>query len=382
MKNALLLSAVTALVACATPIKQNPPHPIGVEATFIESPDVGQVVYKVTGIGADASNAKKDAMRVAINAAIEKSIANGKEERRTWNGFRNGWFAAIDAHSFAREHKFLGSRRLDEERVSYSSLVVVFLNRLQSELASKGIAASADEVADAIGNPSIVALPTKRFKKHAMADSAAARINEYLQEHDFDLKHAQGVADLNDIVGQLGEVAGHEEDEAAQIALALGAEVYVTYQATVQPGRGTVKVQASVRVYETTTGNALADATGWSHDRPEGHAQVAFDEAFSDAIKKAEDLMLRKWKGQMRKGKPFFIVWRGEFDGSAKKQIHRFMKAMGKAKRTLATGNTLHYTVRVKGDSDDTIVNLEAESEGLGCSVATQRGAMAILSCE
>jgi hypothetical protein len=382
MRNSILCCAAVCLVACATPIKQNPPHPVGVEATFIESPDVGQAVYKVTGVGADASNAKRDSMRVAINAAIEKSIANGKNERRTWNGLRNGWFAGIDPHSFARETKFLGSRRLDEQRVTYTALVAVFVTRLQSELSAKGIAASADEVAEAVGNPSIVALATKRFKKHAMAEAAASRINEYLQEHDFDLKHAQGVADLNDIVGQLGEVAGHDEDEAAQIALALGAEVYVTYQATVQPGRGTVKVQASVRAYETTTGNALADATGWSHDRPEGHAQIAFDEAFSDAIKKAEDLMVRKWKGQMSKGKPFFIVWRGEFDGSAKKQIHRFMKAMGKAKRTLATGNTLHYTVRVKGDSDDIIVDLESESEGLGCSVATQRGAMAILSCE
>jgi hypothetical protein len=383
MNHRLKFAALTAcFAACAAPQAVAPAHPVGVDATFIESPDVGKVTYRVVGMGADAMMAKGDALKVAIAAAIEQKIATGPDEKKRWTGMRNGYFAGINPVMFASEKKMLGSRAVNESTTTYEALVTVALDRLSQDLSSKGIAATADETSEAIGNPSIVAVAQKKFKKHAMAEALSTRINEYLQQHDFDVKNAQGMQDLQDVVSQLGEVAGHDEDEAAQIALALGAEVYMTYSATLQPGRGTVKVQALVRAYETTTGTALGDGTGWSAERPTASAQIAFDEAISDATSKVMGNMLKKWKKQAAKGKGYFLVFRGEFDGPAKGQIHRMVKALGKAKRTLATEQTLHYTVRIKGSPDDVMVDLEAELSGIGCKIPTQRGSMAVISCD
>ena len=58
------------------------------------------------------------------------------------------------------------------------------------------------------------------------------------------------------------------------------------------------------------------------------------------------------------------------------------MKGLGKAKRTLATDATLHYSVRIKGSSDDVMVDLEGELSGMGCRIPTQRGQMAVIGCE
>ena len=335
--------------ACAgAPPAAAPAYPVGVEATFIESPDVGKVTYRVVGMGAGALMAKSDALKVAIAGAVEQKIATGPEEKKRWAGMKNGYFAGINPIMFATEKKMLGSRAVDGTTTSYTALVTVAVDRLADDLSNKGIAASATDTSEALDNPTIVAVAQKRFKKHAMAEALATRINEYLQKEDFDVKNAQGMADLQDVVSQLGEVAGHDEDEAAQIALALGAEVYLTYSATLQPGRGTVKVQALVRAYETTTGTALGDGTGWSAERPTSAAQIAFDEAISDATQKVVANMLKKWKKQVSKGKGYFLVFRGEFDGAAKAQIHRMVKGLGKAKRTLATDATLHYSVRIK----------------------------------
>ncbi len=376
-------AACLALVsACAAPQVIAPAHPVGVEATFIESPDVGKATYKVVGMGASAVNAKGDAAKVAIAAAIEQKIATGPDEKKRWMGMKQGYFAGIDPVMFATEKKMIGSRAIDAQRTSYTALVTVAVARLAADLNAKGIVASASEASEAVGNPTIVAVAQKRFKKHAMAEASATRINEYLQEHDFEVKNAQGVEDLMEVVSQLGEVAGHDEDEAAQIALALGAEVYITYNATLQPGRGTVKVQAVVRAYETTTGKAMGDGTGWSAERPTSAAQIAYDEAISDGMSKVLGHLIKNWKKQAAKGKGYFLVFRGEFDGPAKAQIHRMMKGMGKAKRTLATDATLHYTVRIKGAPDDVMVDLESELSGMGCRIPTQRGSMAVISCD
>ena len=228
--------------------------------------------------------------------------------RKRWAGMKNGYFAGINPIMFATEKKMLGSRAVDGTTTSYTALVTVAVDRLADDLSNKGIAASATDTSEALDNPTIVAVAQKRFKKHAMAEALATRINEYLQKEDFDVKNAQGMADLQDVVSH-GEVAGHDEDEAAQIALALGAEVYLTYSATLQPGRGTVKVQALVRAYETTTGTALGDGTGWSAERPTSAAQIAFDEAISDATQKVVANMLKKWKKQVSKGKGYFLVF-------------------------------------------------------------------------
>ena len=370
-------------LACAGPQSATAPaYPVGVEATFFEIPDVGKATYKVVGMGADAVMAKSDALKVAIAGAVEQKIATGPEEKKRWSGMKNGYFAGINPVMFATEKKMLGSRAVDGNTTSYSALVTVAIDRLGEDLSAKGIASSASDTSEALDNPTIVAVAQKRFKKHAMAEALATRINEYLQKEDFDVKNAQGMQDLQDVVSQLGEVAGHDEDEAAQIALALGAEVYLTYSATLQPGRGTVKVQALVRAYETTTGTALGDGTGWSAQRPTSAAQIAFDEAISDATQKVIGNMLKKWKKQVSKGKGYFLVFRGEFDGPAKAQIHRMMKGLGKAKRTLATDATIHYSVRIKGSSDDVMVDLESELSGMGCRIPTQRGQMAVISCE
>jgi hypothetical protein len=372
-----------AFAGCAAPQVVAPAQPVGVEASFIESPDVGKATYMVVGIGSDAMNAKGDALKVAIAGAIEQRIATGPDEKTRWAGMRDSYFSGIDAASFASEQKFLGSRAVDANRSSYKALVTVSEARLRADLEAKRIVTSASAVSEAIGNPSIVAVPQKKFKKHAMAEALSTRINEFLQQHDFDVKNAQGMQDLQDVVSQLGEVAGHDEDEAAQIALALGAEVYMTYSATLQPGnRGTVKVQAIVRAYETTTGKAMGDGTGWSAERPAGKAQIAFDQAISDATQKVLGHLIKNWKKQAANGKGYFLVFRGDFDASAKGQIHRMMKAMGKAKRTLATDETLHYTVRVKGSPDDVMIDLESELSGIGCRIPTQRGSMAVISCE
>lgn len=382
-KSLLLTTLALGSLACAPAIVPNPAHPVGMDAQFYESADVGRVTYKTVGIGADGSNAKMDSLKVAIDAAIKDKIANGPDEKKRYLGMREGFFASIDPHSFATEKKMLGSKRLDANRVTYTAMVEVHVANLRESLQAKGMVADDEDVADAIGNPSIVAVPSKSFRNPKLQTSAETRINEYLQERDFDVLNRTGISDLQEVVSQLGEIAGHDEDEAAQVALALGAEVYITYAATVQTQGSNMKVESQLRVYETTTGRALADATGYSPTRPMGQAQVAMSEAISDAANKVIGMMTKKWKKQAKKGKNFFFTWRGDFSsGAAKNQVFQQMKALGKAKNTLATDGTMQFIVKVKGDSSGLMFSLGSQVEGMGCRVATSRGAMAVISCE
>ena len=94
-------------LACAAPQAVAPAHPVGVEATFIESPDVGKSTYKVVGMGSDAVMAKSDALKVAIAGAIEQKIATGPEEKKRWSGMKNGYFAGINPVMFATEKKMI-----------------------------------------------------------------------------------------------------------------------------------------------------------------------------------------------------------------------------------------------------------------------------------
>ena len=284
--------------ACAgAPPAAAPACPVGGRGDLYREPGCGQGHLPSGGDGRRRADGEVGRSEGRHRRARWSRRSPRDPRTNSWAGMKNGYFAGINPIMFATEKKMLGSRAVDGTTTSYTALVTVAVDRLADDLSNKGIAAGATDTSEALDNPTIMRWRRSASRAARWPRKLAARINEYLQKEDFDVKNAQGMADLQDVVSQLGEVAGHDEDEAAQIALALGAEVYLTYSATLQPGRGTVKVQALVRAYETTTGTALGDGTGWSAERPTSAAQIAFDEAISDAAKVVAN-MLKKWKSK------------------------------------------------------------------------------------
>ena len=239
---------------------------------------------------------------------------------------------------------------------------------------------SASDTPKALDNPTVVVVAQKSHTNHETAEALRVSLTESLLGLQVDVKNAQAVHDLQDVVSQVGEVAGHVEDEAAQIALALGVDVYLTYSATVtaEPGG---RVRVLVRAYETATGEALGEATGSSNKYMKYHPRYLRD-AIGRASSRFLESMLIEYKKQISKGLGYYLVFRGQFDDSAKAEVDRMIQTLGKAKRTLATDGTVHYSVRIPGSSDDVMLDLKAELGGIGCRTKIQRGRMVLIRCE
>jgi hypothetical protein len=314
-KVATLFVAVLVLsawgIACTTVVVKEDRGPeVLLPGEMIESVDANTILVKCTGIGPD--------QRIAIDQA------------------RKGCLEWVITNQMAQT---------PGEKQAYLAL--------QDDLVAMGVIGSKDDMLEAVGMPTLMVHPSKANKGKKERKVMEDLVNSYLTKAKWEVLDAKGVSDLNKLVDAIGEVAEAEEDEAAKLALAVGADVYIIFEANKEKKGSTVAYSVGISAYETTTARKLASETALSAPRANGTAgeeSAAMMEALNDAMGRVIPQITDYWKEDAPKGNRFTVVLKNAPKNTDMK-LAPVMKRMCRFVKTKSFPKQVNFYAQCKGDN-------------------------------
>lgn len=281
-----------------------------------------EVNIKAKGLGKDADRAEKDARKSAVYYMIynaQDKILQTSAEKEAFQGIEQKFFEAGNIDNFIT---FMGndilSRVKTSEGVKIEKLVRVNTAKLKEELQSQGVLVSKDKMAEVAGNPFLMVIPEvgkgenpidklqsdKNYKK------AAEVIEGFLTTQRYDVQVPEQMEQLNDQIQAQADLKGAEDDISYKIALAIGSDVYITYNVQVESGNLGKKAVVAARAYETTTARLLGTETGYSETRVNVPDAAVIEEAMNDAAGKVLQRINGYWKDDIKSGMQFKVVFK------------------------------------------------------------------------
>lgn len=375
----------TSLICCFLLSIVYPQLPVSKQATLIESVSSSEVMIEATGIykgkGSGAFSdkkkikdvnkngmtratldAKKSAVYFVLFSGTDPLLSNAQEQQK---------FGAHEAFFFNNDNvsnyvtyedvQVIKKVKIDGGR----GLKIVKRFKINKELITKdlearGILAARSDLAEAIGNPFIMVLPSvpkgqspiDALRTNPAYKHAAAVVESYLTARQYDVivpEQQESMEALNTAQMDLGD---REEDYAYQLALSVGSDVYIEFSGVQEDaGYGTKKYALTVRAYETTTARLLGTETGYSQGR-RGELMVSVEEAMNDAIDKVLSRLTNYWKKDLKKGIQYKLLFNisTDFDEDQVEEIQWALmdaiEAMTKSsKENIVTSQTMDYLI-------------------------------------
>lgn len=339
--------------------------PVSQQATFVETYSPSEVTIQATGLGKNDKEAIIDLRKCAVNFVLSLGtdpVLNTEGAKNQFNAVAEDFFvpANVDKYISWESDKVVSALKSrlpnGKEGMKITKAVRVNKKLLTDDLVSKGIIKSREELADAIGMPTIMVIPEtpkgqtplEVFDKNPLAKHAAAVIESYLTARKYDVLVPKAMDQINEMTKLQGEVKGVEEDPGYQLALALGSDVYIVFAGMVYSSN---KVTLQLKAYETTTGRLLGTETGYSASRP-GPAEPLVEEAVNSAIDKVLQRLINYWQDDVKKGIQYKLVFKsisGSIDETIKDKISDVMdEAFALSKENVVSDKTLDYNVWAK----------------------------------
>ncbi len=160
------------------------------------------------------------------------------------------------------------------------------------------------------------------------------------------------------MVDAIGEVEGAEEDEAAKIAMAAGADVYITFEPKKERGKEaygkSVAYGVALKAYETTTSRLLGSETVISPARASwvaGEEARALQDAASDAMAKLLPQIEEYWKEDAAKGSKFYVVFKNAPKSTDIKMNSVFKRTCSRVKLVRSTRSEVTFRLQCKMDN-------------------------------
>ena len=369
--------ALVVMVGCHR--QQHPPSEVtnirGV-AEQAEVIDDATVVVLATGYGYDEPDAMQDAYKAGL-WLVASAMAQSDLEKVNLDGYKGGLLT--DPTPWLKDVRTLGG---GEEGEWFRMSLQLRIDRggVRAHLEQRGVIATTREVAEAVDYPTVM-VTGQGMSGAAEADFARNEAASFLSDRGFEVLDAGAAAELAFMREQLASLTV-AKDEAASIALTVGADVYFVVEAVVQGAGGARQGTASVKAYETTTARLLGAGNSVSHSRADGTTTDAAlaAEASRDAISRVIDATLKAWKQSLDEGRAYYIVAQGDFsDGPYKRQVKQILKDAVGERLTLKveTPATLEFTARsheTLSDLGDAIeISLEGASIGYGWTVKNRQ---------
>lgn len=344
--------------------------PLSKEASFVESYSPSEVTIKATGLGRKDKDALVDLKKAAVYFVLylgTDPIINTPEAKNKFEAVAESFFAIEHVQPLIswEADKVLSSleTKLPDGKKGYKITKMLRVNKkaLMDELTGKGIVTSVQDMATALGLPNIMVIPEtpkgqtplQVFDNNKLAVTAAAAIESYLTARKYEVIVPRASEQLNDISKMQADIKGAEEDISYQLALALGSDVYIVFNGTVE----NKKAMVSVRAYETTTARLLGTETGYSQTRPSSADQVLVEEAINDAIDKVLSRVNAYWQDDLKKGLQYKLIFKmmGTFDQDKTEEIQDkisdlISKGFALSKENILTDKTMDYLVWAKRD--------------------------------
>ncbi len=332
---------------------------------YVESVDANIDMVKCQGKGADLDRAIVNARKGCLEWMITEKLAQAPDERRAYMANQKAVMAKLDRYVAAvkpgaRAGKGMGVKsrtRNNDGTINVEINTKVFKKPLMADLVELNIIASKDEMLDKVGRPTLLTAPFKASKGSKYRGMMEGLINSYLTKSKWEVVSAKGVADLDKMVDAIGEVSEAEEDEAAKIAMAAGADVYMMYEAKKEkPTGGGQEVAYSVRVeaYETTTSRMLASEKKTGPARVTwraGEESRALEEPLRDAMGSILPQVTDYWKEDAPKGRRFYVVFKNTPKKTDMKMNSVLKKACSRVKLIRSTASEATFQVQCKMDN-------------------------------
>ncbi len=344
--------------------------PVSREATFIESYSPTEVTIRASGIGKDNKEAELDGRRAAVYYVLigaTDPILQTLEERKAFESVQDEIFDSgnISKYISFESTEYESRVKLADKRVKITKYYRVNKKILIDDLIARNVIKPKEEITEAIGLPFIMVVPeapkgvspVDLLRSDRLLKKGAEVIESYLTARKYDVQVPEQMETLSELAQAQAGLKGIEEDYAYQLALAIGSDVYITYNVKVEERYiGSTKVRKAVvaaRAYETTTARLLGTETGYSGEHPVPEETVV-EEAMNDAIDKVLSRIMAYWKDDLTRGLQFKLLFRinGNFDEDTHDEIlmateSALKKICNRSKQNVVTDQTMDYIVWV-----------------------------------
>ena len=336
--------------------------PLGTSLFFIKE--------TVSGIGKNNTQAELDGRRAAVWYVLigaTDAILQTPEEKKAFESVQDEIF---DERNIAKYISFETTEyesrvKLADGRVKITKYYRVNKKLLTEDLVAKNIIKPKEEITEAIGLPFIMVVPEAPkgvspidlLRSDRLLKKGAEVIESYLTARKYDVQVPEQMETLSELAQAQAGLKGIEEDYAYQLALAIGSDVYITYNVKIERRYvGSTEYRKAVvaaRAYETTTARLLGTETGYSGEYavPE---EAVVEEAMNDAIDKVLSRIMAYWKDDLTRGLQFKLLFRitGNFDEDTHDEIlmateNSLKKLCNRTKQNVVTDQTMDYIVWV-----------------------------------
>lgn len=337
-RSLIIITAMSLLLSCSL-IAQGGNTPNSKEALFVESSGPAEIVVVATGIGVHkpknrrdkpdqnelTERAKLDARRAAVWFVVlggSDPLLVTAEEKSRFAGMEQAFFEkdniqkyiAWESDRFEERVKMENGNKLRIKRAMRLNTRLI-----KEDLAALGVMVSKDELTENLGLPNIMVLPQaptgqdpiELLRNDVTLKKGAEVIESYLTSRSYDVIVPEQAEGLQAMVAASQALKEVEDDPSYLLALSVGADIYITYNVTVESrkvGKQTVrKAAVAVRAFETTTARLLGTETGYSAERPSLDA-VVIEEGINDAVEKVLSRISAYWKEDLERGIQYKII--------------------------------------------------------------------------
>jgi acetyltransferase-like isoleucine patch superfamily enzyme len=332
------------------------------EAVFVDAYSPTEVIVKAKGIGKDVNAAENDAKKAAVYFLLYNAtdpVLQTQAEKQAFANIENDFFdiANINNYIAYMANDILSRVKVGKE-IKIEKMIRVNRQKLNDDLAAKGIVASKEALAAAVGNPFIMVIPEVKkgenpiniLQSNPNVKKGAEVIEGYLTARKYEVQVPEALDQLNDLVSAQVGIKGIEDDPAYAIALSIGSDVYITYNVAVEQGSIGKKAVVAARAYETTTARLLGTETGYSPERPNAPDAALIEEAMNWAIEKVLSRINAYWKEDINNGQQYKVIFKitGSFEDPYEVAdiVDDVLKDVTtKKKQNIATEQTIDYNI-------------------------------------
>ena len=369
-KSGMLLAAVlvsTMLGGCTQTVVIKDAGPeVLLPGELIETVDANVIRVRCQGTATDQEAAILQARKACVEWLITNQLAQTPQEQQAYKVVQPQIFAQLDKYigvpgPGARDGKGKGVKsrtRLSETRIQVAIIEDVQKKTLTDDLVAMKVLTSKDDMLAGVGMPTLMVHPSKANKGSQYRKIMEDLINSFLTKAKWEVLDAKGVEDLDKLTNAIGEVSDATEDEAAKLAMAIGADVYIVFEAKKEKGKPpmveNVAYSVGISAFETTTGRKLASDTALSSPRATmvaGEESAALMEALNDAMGKVIPQITDYWKEDAPKGNRFTIIFRNSPKGTDMKMSSVLKKACAWVKLSKSAGTYVSFYAQCKGDN-------------------------------
>ena len=207
--------------------------------------------------------------------------------------------------------------------------------------------------------PTIVVVPAQKakgmsdlqaFQSNPNNRMAVEAINGYLTQRQYEVKSLAGEESLNEVIQMQQDIAESEEDLSYLASLALSADIYIKFAASIEGGVVLIELSA----YEAATARLLGSQTSQASASGMGRNQIseAVYTAASRAMPGLEKKIKGYWDVDRKNGVQYKVIMKlqGEFDEQRVEDIHDDVnmlvkKAFKRVNINVMTAKTVDMTV-------------------------------------